>query len=110
MKRCVLIAVALAVTGVTGQEQLPRFRAGANLVRVDAYVSKDGVALTDLTQDDFLVFEDDKVQPIESFDLIAARAPNPQSERTNPTNVRDMRQQAAEAGRIRQKRLAMSSV
>ena len=100
MKRIVLIAVALAVTTLSGQEQLPRFRAGANLVRVDAYVSKDGVALTDLTQDDFLVYEDDKVQPIESFDLIAARAPKPQSERTNPTNVRDMRQQAEEAARV----------
>ena len=30
------------------QEQMPRFRAGSNLVRVDAYVSKDNVALTDL--------------------------------------------------------------
>ena len=32
---------------------MPRFRAGANLVRVDAYVSKDDVALTDLKADDF---------------------------------------------------------
>ena len=29
-------------------EQLPRFRAGANLVRVDAYVSKDDAAVMDL--------------------------------------------------------------
>ena len=61
--------------------QMPRFRAGANLVRVDAYVSKDDVALTDLKAEDFEVFEDDKPQQIENFELVTARAPNPQSER-----------------------------
>ena len=46
---CVVLAVVSLVTALTSaQEQLPRFRAGANLVRVDAYVSKDGVAITDL--------------------------------------------------------------
>ena len=37
--------------------QLPRFRAGANLVRVDAYVSKDDVAVIVLTADDFLLYD-----------------------------------------------------
>ena len=82
------------------EEQLPRFRAGANLVRVDAYVSVDGVAVTDLKPEDLEVYEDDKLQRIESVELIEARAPNPQSERTNPTNVRDMRQDAADAARL----------
>jgi VWFA-related protein len=82
------------------QPELPRFRAGANLVRVDAYISKDGVALTDLTQDDFIVYEDDRAQKVESFELIAARAPNPQSERRDPANVRDMTQQAQDAARV----------
>ena len=49
-------------------QSMPRFRAGANLVRVDAYVSKDAVALEDLTKDDFTVFEDDKPQTIENFE------------------------------------------
>jgi VWFA-related protein len=80
--------------------QLPRFRAGANLVRVDAYVSKDDVAITDLKAEDFVVFEDDKPQQVESFELVAARAPNPQSERRDPTNVRDMQQQAQESARL----------
>ena len=79
---------------------MPRFRAGTNLVRVDAYVSKDNVALTDLKADDFEVFEDDKPQKIENFQLVVARAPNPQSERTDPTNVRDMNQQAADSARL----------
>lgn len=86
--------------GQQPEAQLPRFRAGANLVRVDAYVSVDGVAVTDLKPEDIEVYEDDKLQRIESLELIEARAPNPQSERTNPTNVRDMRQEAADAARV----------
>lgn len=82
------------------QPDLPRFRAGTNLVRVDAYVSADGQAITDLTADDFEVFEDDKLQAVETFELITARAPIPQSERTNPTNVRDMRQDAQDSARV----------
>ena len=82
------------------QPDLPRFRAGANLVRVDTYVSKDNAALTDLKAEDFMVFEDDKPQQIESFSLIQARRPNPQTERTDPTSVRDMNQQAADTARL----------
>lgn len=82
------------------QPEMPRFRAGANLVRVDAYVSKDDVPLTDLEAEDFEVFEDDKPQQVESFELIQARRPNPQSERTDPTNLRDMQQQAVDASRV----------
>src|SRR5687767_4120226 len=73
-------------------EQLPRFRAGANLVRVDTYITKDGTPVTDLKAEDFAVFEDDKPQRIENFELIEARAPVPQSERVDPNNTRDMRQ------------------
>jgi VWFA-related protein len=80
--------------------ELPRFRAGTNLVRVDAYVSKDDVAVEDLKVEDFDVYEDDKLQAVESFSLVKARAPIPQSERTNPTNVRDMQQAAQDAARV----------
>jgi VWFA-related protein len=81
-------------------QSLPRFRAGANLVRVDAYVSKDDVPLTDLTADDFTVFEDDKPQKVENFELIRARAAVPAHERREVTNTRDMRQQVADAARV----------
>ena len=81
-------------------EDLPRFRAGTNLVRIDAYVSADGKAITDLRAEDFQVFEDDKLQTVENFELITARAPIPQSERINPTNVRDMRQEAQDSARV----------
>jgi VWFA-related protein len=56
-----------------GEPPLPRFRAGASLVRLDAYVSANGAAVTDLTLDDFEVFEDDTLQKVEAFELIRAR-------------------------------------
>jgi VWFA-related protein len=98
----VVLTAMLAASFVVAlaQEQMPRFRAGANLVRVDAYVSKDDVAVTDLKAEDFALFEDDKPQQIENFQLVVARRPNPQSERTDPTNVRDMNQQVEDAARV----------
>ena len=73
---------------------MPRFRAGANLVRVDAYVSKDDVALTDLKAEDFTVYEDDKPQTdreLRADPGAPARIRRPSAR--DPTNVRDMRQQ-----------------
>jgi VWFA-related protein len=100
--RVMLLGVAVPALLLAQQPdpQLPRFRAGANLVRVDAYVSKDDVALLDLKADEFEVFEDDKPQKVESFELIQARRPNPQSERVEPTTVRDMQLQAADSARL----------
>jgi VWFA-related protein len=81
-------------------EDLPRFRAGTNLVRVDAYVSKGDAAVTDLKADDFIVYEDDKPQSIEAFELVTARAPVASSERVEPTNVRDMQDDVRQASRV----------
>ncbi|MBM3508399.1 MAG: hypothetical protein FJX64_12065, partial [Alphaproteobacteria bacterium] len=61
----VLAPAVLVAQDQARDEQQPRFRAGANLVRVDAYVSKDDVALTDLTAADFAVYEDDQLQTVE---------------------------------------------
>lgn len=98
--RVILLGLAVPALLLAQQPELPRFRAGTNLVRVDTYVSKDSVALIDLKAEDFTVFEDDKPQKIESFELIQARKPNPQTERIEATNVRDMNQQAANATRL----------
>lgn len=89
-------------TLLIGQQpgELPRFRAGTNLVRVDAYVSKDDVAIEDLKAEDFVIYEDDKLQAVENFQLVQARQPNPQTERQNPTTVRDMQQEALDAARV----------
>jgi hypothetical protein len=76
-----LTVLALGVT-LAGQQPpaapqedqaLPRFRAGASLVRVDAYVSLNGTPITDLAMDDFEVFEDDTAQKVETLELIRAR-------------------------------------
>ena len=95
-----LVAATLTLGAQPTEQERPRFRSGANLVRVDAYVSKDGVALEDLRADDIEVYEDDKLQKIEAVELVKARGPIPQSERINPTTVRDMRQDAADAARL----------
>jgi VWFA-related protein len=94
------LVVPVLLVAQERQPEMPRFRAGANLVRVDAYVSKDDVALTDLKAEDFALFEDDKPQQIENFQLVVARRPTPQSERTDPSNVRDMNQQVEDAARV----------
>jgi VWFA-related protein len=78
------------------QEQ-PRFRAGANLVRVDAYVMADGAAVTDLTIQDFEVLEDNVPQRVESFQLIRPRPRGPDNELREPNTVSESRQMAAEA-------------
>jgi VWFA-related protein len=96
----VLVPALLVAQDQSRDEPQPRFRAGANLVRVDAYVSTDDVALTDLTADDFVVYEDDQLQTVENFQLVTAGAPVPQTERLNPTNVRDMQQEVSDAARV----------
>jgi VWFA-related protein len=75
----------------------PRFRAGANLVRVDAYVMADGVAVKDLTIEDFEVLEDGVPQRLESFQLVQPRGPAAQSERREPNTVAESRAMAREA-------------
>lgn len=97
-----LIAVSLAVGFAQEQQpegQLPRFRAGANLVRVDTYISVNGAAITDLKPEEIEVFEDDRPQKLESLELISARGTAPVT-RTDPTNVGDMREAAADAARL----------
>lgn len=91
----VALLAAAAIAGVAAQEPvqpdtpLPRFRGGTNLVRVDAYVSADGEAVTDLTADDFEVFEDDQPQEVESFELVHARGDGTAAAASSPTSTRD---------------------
>ena len=75
-----LTSVAAIVVALSAQEPLPRFRSGANLVTVDAYISKDGAAITDLKQDEIEVLEDNTPQVIEGFRLIRS-AQGPRSSR-----------------------------
>ena len=69
------------------QQPPPRFRAETNLVRVDAYATKNGVPVHDMTAADFEVFEDNAPQKIESFEHIVVDTGGPPDERAEPTSV-----------------------
>jgi len=76
MRRAVLAIVLVFAAAATGlaQEQ-PVFRAGVDLVTVDAIVvDKDGRPLTGLTADDFVLTVDGKPRAIDTFELISVRA------------------------------------
>ena len=84
-----LLALGAALGGYASQEgqtqQPPVFRAGANYVRVDAYPTRDGVIVPELTASDFEVREDGVAQRIEHCEFIrvqsgAAPRPVPQPE------------------------------
>lgn len=64
-----LLLIAAAAAAQQPDARLPRFRAGTNLVTVDAYVSKDGSAVTDLRADEIAILEDGRPQKLESFRL-----------------------------------------
>jgi VWFA-related protein len=101
--RVTLLALAWATLTVAAQstdQERPRFRSGANLVRIDAYVSQDGVPIEDLRLEDLEVYEDDKRQTLEAIDLVKARGPNPPSERTDAASIRTMRQGAVDSARL----------
>lgn len=77
-------------------EEQPRFRGGANLVRLDAYVTIDGVPVTDLTTQDFEVLEDSVPQRVESFEFIRPRGPAPQNAVLEPNTVAESRDMATD--------------
>jgi Ca-activated chloride channel family protein len=67
MRLALLLAVALSVPAVAELAQ-PTFRGGVDLVTFGVTVAdKKGNLLTDLTADDFEVFEDGKLQPLKHF-------------------------------------------
>lgn len=98
LPRFVAFALVLTSTVLAAQDPrtLPRFRGGANLVRVDAYVTANGVPLTDLRTEDFEVLEDDTPQRVETFELITPRAPAVESARVEPNTVGESRQMASD--------------
>ena len=69
------------------QQPPPRFRVETNLVRVDAYATKNGVPVHDMTAADFEVFEDNAPQKIESFEHILVDTGGAPAERAEPSSV-----------------------
>jgi VWFA-related protein len=88
----ILATTSYVASGRTSQDPpQPTFRTEANYVRVDAYPTKDGAPVTDLTRDDFEVLENGQVQRIEQFERILVRAAGPQDTRIEPNTVAESR-------------------
>jgi VWFA-related protein len=79
-------------------QQPPRFRGGTNLVRVDAFATKDGVPVQDLKAEDFEIFEDGAPQKIDNFEHIVIE-PTPGGTRVDPSSVSQAIQQAGDPHR-----------
>jgi VWFA-related protein len=89
-------AVAGFVVVFGAQEQLPRFRAGANLVTVDAYFAKGGAPVTDLKQEEIEVLEDGRPQAIESFRVVTPRGQGGPRLKPDPTTAAESRAAASD--------------
>src|SRR5437762_77118 len=96
-----LVAVFSAAAAYAGSgaqpppaPQPPTFRTEANYVRVDAYPTKDGAPIADLTQADFEVLENGAPQRIEQFERVVIRGNVPQDLRREPSSVEQARQAA----------------
>ena len=70
----------------------PTFRTEANYVRVDAYPTRDGAPVADLTQADFEVLENGSPQTIEQFEHVVIRGNIPQDLRSEPNTVAESRE------------------
>ena len=72
------VAALLSLESAAQQPQPPVVRGGVVLVPVDVRViDRDGKTVTDLTQRDFVVFEDDVRQEIAHFAFLSELAPAP---------------------------------
>ena len=77
------------------QGQNPVFRAGTNLVTVDAYPLKDGKIVEGLAANDFVVTEDGKPQKIEAIEFVRIE-PTPTAALNDPKTLDESRQLAAD--------------
>ena len=89
---CISAVAAAAVLAAQDQPPRPTFRTEANYVRVDAYPTKDGAPVADLTQNDFEVLENGVAQRIEQFEHISIRGSIPQEMRREPGSVAESRE------------------
>ena len=77
-------------------QQRPTFRTGVNFVRLDVFARADGLAVSDLRAEDFLIQEDGVAQTISAFEHIVIRTGTPAAERVDPRNVRESNQMAGD--------------
>lgn len=92
--RTLLLALCVSAAVGLAAQQLPpasTFHIEANYVRVDAYATRDGMPIADLTREDFEVLEDGAPQAIEQFERIAIQSAAGAPAR-EPSTVRESRQ------------------
>jgi VWFA-related protein len=77
----------------------PVFRVEATLVRVDAFVTKNGVPVEDLTAEDFELLEDGVAQKIETFERVKIAATSRVAAVTDPNSQREGNERAADPRR-----------
>ncbi len=92
-------ALLLAVAQQPAPQQPPRFRGGANFVQVDAFATRDGVPVQDLSAADFEILEDNAPQKIDTFEHIVVTPAGPQETRIDPSSVTAANQLAADPHR-----------
>ena len=85
---CLLLLLGDAGSAVQ-DPQRPPFRTRTNIVRVDAYPTKDGKIIEGLTREDFEILEDGVPQRIESFEFVTFPQSNPVDKRQDPNSQRD---------------------
>ena len=95
---CLLAVSLIASRRAAAQDPPPRpqFRTGTNLVRVDAYPTKDGKIIPGLKATDFEILEDGVAQAIESFEYVEFPQSNPVEQRRDPNSQREGFQLAAD--------------
>ena len=93
-----LAVVALAATvsaqGDPPAAQQPTFRTGANYVRVDMYVTDDGVPVHDIRAEDVELLEDGVPQTVEDFEHVLVPVATPQDARLEPDGLQESREAA----------------
>jgi VWFA-related protein len=90
-------ATASAVVLLAAQQQFPAaptpqnpiFRAGATLVAVDVYPTRDGHVVEGLTPADFQVVEDGKAQSVEFFEFLKFDTHPPAEDRRDPQTAEE---------------------
>ncbi len=78
------------------QQPQPVFRGGVNLITVDAYPQRNGKIVPDLKASDFDVYEDGKLQKVETFNFVKIEPSPIAAERKDPNTVRESNALAAD--------------
>ena len=89
-------AAATSAQATPQQQKPPVFRAGVNLVQVDAYPTRDGKIVEGLTAADFEVREDGKPQALENVEFIRIEPNTAIAERRDPNTQQDANAMAAD--------------